>query len=92
MSSATLDNFTVKDDGKLYFVIDGHEWPARKVNIEVLRKFAAKNDFKRSQPPVPLLQQKKQEGRHFPGNIFENGTTTKLPTRLMGDCSFSENN
>jgi hypothetical protein len=61
VSSATLDNVAVKNDGKLYFAIDGHEWPAKEVNIEVLRKFAAKNELKRSQPPHHSLSRRSKK-------------------------------
>jgi hypothetical protein len=33
--NANLNNFVIKDDGLEYFVIDGNEYPARSVGVEI---------------------------------------------------------
>jgi hypothetical protein len=55
LATATLHHFLLQDDDKEYFLVDGKEWPMRKLMVDVLRKFAARNIIKRSQPPYRSL-------------------------------------
>jgi hypothetical protein len=55
VATATLDHFILQDDEKEFFLVDGKEWPIRELKVDVLRKFAAKNNIKRSQPPYHSL-------------------------------------
>jgi hypothetical protein len=55
VADATRDALIRKEDGSAYFVIQGKELPARKVQVQYLRKFAIKNDIRKSQPPYYKL-------------------------------------
>jgi hypothetical protein len=52
VATATLDDFIFQDDNKQYFLVNGKEWPMRELKVDVLRKFAARNNIKRSPPPT----------------------------------------
>jgi hypothetical protein len=55
VASATLEHFTVKDNGQEYFVLNDKEWPASQVKVDILRKFAGRNNVKRSESPYLSL-------------------------------------
>jgi hypothetical protein len=51
VADASLDDLTRKDYGAAYFLINGNELPATKVSVHYLRKFAIRNDVRKSLPP-----------------------------------------
>jgi hypothetical protein len=58
---ATLDNFGATNDGTAYFLLDEQKYLAGKVALLFLRRFAAINDIRSSQPPYHSLRRGTQQ-------------------------------
>jgi hypothetical protein len=84
IANATLATFIVMNDGKNYFVIDGNEWPARDIRVEVLRKFASKNDNKRSQPPYHSLSRNSKKKDIIEEIVLKRFTVERMVKQIHG--------
>jgi hypothetical protein len=61
VEKSSLNDFSISTDGIPYFQIDGKKYAARKVGPVSLRRFAARNDVKSSQPPYGSLRRGTQK-------------------------------